>query len=270
LSNLTNKQFEKYSKLIYENFGIHHTNAKKEMVQSKLSKLMRWANIEDYDDYYDFLMRNCGNENWDLFVNEITTHKTHFFREDSHFEYIRSKIDNIIKNNPRILNNNELRIWSAGCSTGEEPYTIAMILKECLPNYIDVKILATDISPVVIEKAQKGIYLLDEEDGVSAYYYHKYFIANQELSVVVPEIKDLITFRTFNLMNPFPFQNTFDIIFCRNVMIYFDMTVQEQLIKKFYNILTHGGLLFIGLSESLTQRQHKFKYVQPTIYSRTD
>ena len=268
MAKIKDKQFDKFTKLIYEKLGIHITEAKREMIQSKVSKLMRAVNIECFDEYYDFLLSNNKTGHWSKFVDEITIHKTNFFREDNHFEFIRNKLDSIFKHNPRILRNNEIRVWSSACSNGKEAYTLAIVLKEYLPSYMNIKILATDVSPGIIEKAQKAVYTLDPEDMINPYFLEKYFNRVGSEYEVVQELKDLVTFRSFNLMDNFPFKNTFDIIFCRNVMIYFNFETQEELIKKFYNVLPTGGLLFIGHSESLNQKKYKFEYIQPTIYMR--
>jgi chemotaxis protein methyltransferase CheR len=239
------------------------------MLQSKLNKLLRRAGISCYDEYYNLLINKRNNDLWNSFVDEITIHKTDFFREENHFEYIKNNINTIFQNNPRITRNNEIRIWSSACSTGEEPYTIAMVLKECLPEFMNIRILGTDISNKVITHAQRGVFDSSELAVFNSFQIAQYFdkIGNQY--VIKPTIKELITFRTFNLIQNFPFKNTFDIIFSRNVMIYFNNATQEELIKKYYNVLTVGGLLFIGHSESLTQKQYKFKYIHPTIYMRT-
>jgi chemotaxis protein methyltransferase CheR len=266
---LNSKQFDKFSKLIKDRLGIHIGEAKRELVQSKISKLMRTNEILDYDEYYDLIINN-KTQHWNTFVDEITIHKTNFFREDNHFNFIRDKVETILAHNPRILRNYELRAWSSACSTGDEAYTLAMVLKEYLPVGINPKILATDVSPKVIKEAHQAEYVLDNEDLINAYFLGKYFVRNSFNYKIANDIKNLVTFRTFNLMNIFPFQDKFDIIFCRNVMIYFDTPTQEQLIKKFYDVLVPGGLLFIGHSESLTQKQYKFKYIQPTIYMKTE
>jgi len=270
-NKLTDKQFEKFCLLIKERLGIHIGEAKRELVQSKVSKLMRENDLScaSYDEYYNLILPG-NNSLWTTFVDEITIHKTNFFREDNHFNFIRDKMDTILKNNPRIFKNFEIRVWSSACSTGDEAYTIAMVLKEYLPPGINIKILATDISSKVISEAQQAEYILDSEDLINPYYLNKYFIKNENKYRIINDIKNLVSFRTFNLMNAFPFKNNFDIIFCRNVMIYFDSPTQEELIKKFYNVLVPGGLLFIGHSESLTQKQYKFNYLQPTIYMRTE
>ena len=255
--------------LIKEKLGIHLNESKRELVQSKISTLMRQAEIFCYDEYYSLIL-NSNNGYWASFVDNVTIHKTNFFREENHFNFIRNKIENILKNNPRIFKNGEIRVWSAGCSTGDEVYTLGMVLKEYLSVGINIKLLATDISSGTVAEAKKGEYLLDNEDLISPYFLGKYFTRNDRKYKVNQEIKNLVTFRAFNLMEPFPFRNSFDIIFCRNVMIYFNSANQKELIEKFYNALTSGGLLFIGHSESLSQIQYKFKYIQPTIYMRPE
>ncbi len=267
MAEMTNKQFQQFRNLIYENMGISIADHKQQMIQSRLRKVMRELNISAYDDLYKLLIKGKASKYWSSFIHEITTHKTDFFRENSHFDFIRDQLDYILEINKRINLTRELRVWSAGCSTGEEPYTIAMVLKEVLPEDIKIKILATDISQEVINKAQRGIYSPQEEE-ISNYFIKKYFVKENDVLHVKNIIKQVITFRTFNLMNSFPFKNKFDIIFCRNVMIYFDTGVQERLIKRYYDVLVPGGIYFIGHSESLTNKQYKFRYVQPTIYAK--
>jgi chemotaxis protein methyltransferase CheR len=182
--------------------------------------------------------------------------------------FIRDKIQNILRLNKRIDERGEIRVWSSACSTGNEAYTIAMVLKECLPGNIQPKILATDVSAGVISTAIKGEYFLNSEDLINNYYLNKYFTRKGAAYCINPDIKQLITFRTFNLMENFPFRDKFDIIFCRNVMIYFPPEKVEELVKKFYEVLVPGGMLFIGHSESLIHKQYNFRYVQPTIYMR--
>lgn len=266
-NKLSQKQFNKYCELIKTKLGISVSNAKFDMIEGKLVKLSKKSGINCFDEYYNFILSN-NNGAWGAFVDEITIHKTNFFREDNHFNFLKTNISQILEQNPRILLNNELRVWSSACSSGEEAYTIAMVLSEYVPPNIKIKILATDISEKVIKEAQIGEYTLDSEDLINNYYLSKYFTKNSSKHCILEDLKKLITFRTFNLMNNFPFQNSFDIIFCRNVMIYFDNTTQEELINKFYDVTVKNGLLFIGHSETLNQKQHKFKYVQPTIYKK--
>jgi chemotaxis protein methyltransferase CheR len=165
------------------------------------------------------------------------------------------------------LKNREIRAWSAGCSTGEEAYTLSMVLQESFPN-LDIKILATDIDQKVLKKAVSGEYGIGEADDVERYYLAKYFKKTDRSLFVCDEIKSKVTFRQFNLMNKFSFKKGFDIIFCRNVMIYFDAPTQQKILKKFYDALVPGGLLFIGHSEGITDKNPGYIYVQPTVYRK--
>ena len=266
---LNQKQFEKFAALVKDKLGIHLNESKREMLQAKVDKLLRKSGITCYDEYYNLIVSGKDNM-WLNFVDEITIHKTHFFREDNHFNFIRDKLDKILSHNPRIINNSEIKAWSSACSTGDEAYTLAMVLKEYLPPAVNIKILATDVSTQVIKEAREAKYILGAEDAINSYFLTKYFEKTEKMHKVSDVIRNLITFRQFNLITPFPFRDTFDIIFCRNVMIYFDIQTQEQLIRKFYDVLSPGGLLFIGHSESLSQKQYKFKYVHPTIYMKDD
>jgi chemotaxis protein methyltransferase CheR len=263
MTQLNELQFEKFRALIYNNCGIQ---PKKEMIEGKLDKLLRKNSLGSYDEFYQLLSSRSDAVLWSEFIDEITVHMSSFFRENNHFEFIRSQLRLIFEKNQRILKNNEIKLWSAGCSTGEEPYTLAMVLKEWLPPDMTIKILATDISKRTIASAQRGIYPTTIKKEMDPYYLMQYFNRSDENYEVKPEIKALITFRLFNLMDHFPFQDTFDIIFCRNVMIYFNAEIQQKLVQKFREVLTVGGLLLIGHSESLLNKQTGFQYLQPTVY----
>lgn len=268
MEKMTDSQYEKYRTLIYQNFGIHFAPQKREIVITKVDKLMRKYNLASYAEYYQLLTKGANGEYWSEFADEITIHQTSFFREINHFDYIRTQLRFILETNPRIMEKNEIRVWSAGCSTGEEPYTLAMVLKEWLPSEVYIRVLATDVSGRSVATAQRGVYPTSIKKDMDPYFLLGCFIHDGEHYHVKPEIKDLVTFRLFNLMEPFPFKNTFDIIFCRNVMIYFDAQVQLELVKKFHDYLGRGGLLFIGHSESLINKQYSFKYIQPTVYQK--
>jgi len=268
LQSFTDKTFEKFRQLIHENSGICFGDAKKDTLRVKLEKLMSKNRICSYNEYYNMLVADkCKRLIMEL-VNEITINKTNFFRENNHFDFIRNKIQFIMEKNQRILKNKEIRVWSTACSTGEEAYSIAITLKDCLPDEINIRILATDICSNVLSTALKGIYPLHIKDEVGNSYVARYFENTGDSYKVADEIKNLITFRQFNLMDLFPFTNTFDMIFCRNVIIYFDSGTQQSLVEKFYNITTPGGLLFLGHSESLINKKHRYQYIQPTIYMK--
>lgn len=260
------KHFKKFCELIYTNFGISTSEAKKEILHAKLDKLISKNNLNSYDEYYKNLVGQENRETLIEFANAITVNQTSFFRENNHFEYIKNNVNSLLQYNPGILKNNEIRVWSSACSTGEEPYTISIVLSEYLPKGIKIRVLATDINSDVLASAQKGLYPLSIKNDIELVYLNKYFNAVNNGYTISDDIKKLVTFRQFNLMDDFPFKGAFDIVFCRNVMIYFDQAVRQKLLSKFYNILVSGGLLFIGHSESITQQSHHFRFVHPTVY----
>lgn len=266
------KYLDLFCEYLYKNMGIFTENSKKNLLAQKISKLMHDCGIQNSGEYYHFIVSPPISERQkeikNKFIDTITVHKTNFFRENNHFEFLQRNINNIIADSPSARVTGELRVWSSACSTGEEAYTLAMLLKEILPSNIRPKILATDISPDSIRKALEGVYRFGPEDNITNYYINKYFTKNADSWQISQEIKNCVTFRLFNLMESFPFKNPFDIIFCRNVMIYFDKEVQEKLINNFYNALSNKGFLFIGHSESLIQIKHNFTYFEPTIYKK--
>lgn len=260
------KQFELFSELIYNRYGIVYKEAKIDMLQTKLNKVMSRYQIEEYDDFFSMLQKGQDQNLEKEFLDDITIHKTDFFREMHHFDYITENIKAIMEMNPDIKSGRELRVWSSACSTGEEPYTIAMILKECLPKEIKLRVLGTDISKKVISSAQSGTFSNSIKEEIPPLYLSKYFIQSGNKYSLIEEIKSSVSFRLFNLMDNFPFKNNFHIIFCRNVMIYFDTKTQYKLIEKMYNVLNPGGLLLLGHSEGLVNKDIKVKFIQPSIY----
>lgn len=261
-----------FCEYLYKNMGIYIENSKKNLLAQKLSKLMYDSGIQNGGEYYHFIVSPPISEKQkeikNKFIDTITVHKTNFFRENNHFEFLQRNINNIIADSPSAKITGELRVWSSACSTGEEAYTLAMLLKEILPPTIRPKILATDISPDSIRRALEGTYKFGPEDNITNYYINKYFTKTASEWQISNDVKNVVTFRLFNLMESFPFKNPFDIIFCRNVMIYFDKEVQEKLVNNFYNALSNKGFLFIGHSESLIQIKHQFTYFEPTIYKK--
>lgn len=265
---LSDEIFDRYAVFINDRYGIKITRDKKDMFDLKLKKVMTAHAYNSYDEFLNVLMIGKQEDVIREFMNEITINKTDFFREINHFNFMKAKLEFILSSNKNIMRNKEIRVWSSASSTGEEPYTLAMVLKEILPPDITIKILATDISSKVLRKAVEGVYPSLIAGQMSQYYLDKYFYKEGFHYRVSEELRSVVTFRLFNLMEPFPFKNKFDIIFCRNVMIYFDNDTQEKLVAKFYDSLHKGALLFIGHSESLSYKKHSFKYVQPTIYQK--
>ncbi len=265
---LKDEEYRMFKEFIYDRFGITIGENKKHMLELKLNKLCGKNNITSCKEYFH-LLSTSKDENYIIeFLNEVTINKTDFFRENHHFEFLTNKMSIIMNKNNRINITKEIRVWSSACSSGEEAYTIAMVLNEIMPPDIRIRILATDISYNVLQKAIQGEYPLTIKNQITPYFIQKYFKRIHDKFVIVDEIKEKIKFRAFNLKENFPFKGKFDIIFCRNVMIYFDAVMQEKLIHKFYHYTEKGGYLFIGHSESLSYIKHSYKYIEPTIYRK--
>lgn len=266
---LSTAEYKKIQDYIYDKLGIDVDEKKKETVTTKITKLMNRHMMKSPNDYINYVTKTTDPNMIQEFFNEITTNTTEFFRESSHFDYIRNNINLILGDIPRIKKEGEIRLWSAPCSSGEEPVTLAIVLKECLPPGINIKILATDISEKVLNKAIKSLYTENECKGIPKTYLLKYFRKQADgFYETVPDIKKLITYRLFNLMDNFNFKKGFDIIFFRNLMIYFDRDVQEKVVNKFYDVIVPNGLFFIGHSESMLNKKHKFKYVETALYKK--
>jgi len=274
--NLTEREFEKFKKLIYEKSGINLTNQKKELLKSRLAKRLRVLDITGFSDYYKYLINNDpdGSE-LVLMLDCISTNKTGFFRENQHFEYLRNTILPELVVNKRAKGEHTFRVWSAGCSSGEEPYTLAIILSEFLNPVVswDAKILATDISTKVLSKAKEGVYEKEKVKTIPPNLLQKYFEKEADNGTVRFHVKsllkNLVVFSRFNLMEDiYPFKRYFDIIFCRNVMIYFDKQIQGKITNKFYEHLADGGYFLVGHSESLSGVKTNFHYIRPTIYKK--
>ncbi|MEN6333346.1 MAG: protein-glutamate O-methyltransferase [Phycisphaerales bacterium] len=272
--SLGEQEFRLISDLVYEHCGINLHDGKKELVRARLAKRLREGRFETFSEYIRHVMDDPTGREFSLLVDSLSTNLTKFFREDQHFEYMRSQLL------PRIMaakqSRRELRIraWSAGCSTGEEPYSIAITLLEAVQGRgrWDIKLLATDVSTRVLDQAQRGLYDKDRIEPIPLPLRSKYLNhvreRGQELYEVGDSLRGVVLFRYLNLMQEWPVEGPLDFIFCRNVMIYFDKPTQGRLINRYYDLLGPGGVLFTGHSESLTGIDHKFKYVQPTIYTK--
>lgn len=269
---LTDKDFDNFRKLIYKASGIYLNRSKKELVHARLSKRLRQTEFKSFKEYYQFVKKGDSGAELVHLIDAISTNLTNFFREPAHFKYLTKEVFPEIFAGPK--SSLRVRFWNAGCSTGEEPYSLAFTLLKHLHNPADlnVKILATDISTRVLQKAMSGVYAKDRLINIPGLDRKKYFNTVRQgkngYYRVKDSIRDLITFRHLNLMEPFPFKEIFDVIMCRNVMIYFDRGVQETLVNKFYNCLKPGGYFLIGHSESLTRIKQPFKYMKPTIYRK--
>ncbi|MCG8484433.1 MAG: protein-glutamate O-methyltransferase CheR [Clostridia bacterium] len=267
---ISEQEFKKFSEYIRSNFGISLSNKKVTFLTSRLGSLIEKSGFKTFSDYYNYVTNDKNGDSVIEMINKITTNYTYFFREEKHFEYLKNIVLPYVIDKEK--NARDLRIWSAGCSSGEEPYTLQMIIKDVLKEQCsnwDTKLLATDISTKVLTKAQNGIYSNESVEKMPKHWQDKYFKKYDTDSVVVKDmIKNEIIYRRFNLMHPFPFKRKFHIIFCRNVMIYFNNETKNQLINKFYEFTEPGGYLFIGHSESIDRNHSKYKYLQPAIYRK--
>jgi chemotaxis protein methyltransferase CheR len=269
---LSDKEFNLIRKLIYDNFGINLTEHKRTLIIGRLQKKLRQLGISSFLDYYNYLIADKTGQALNDLVNRISTNHTYFMREKEHFDfyYQHALPETILRH--KNSNDYDIRIWCAGCSTGEEAYLLDILLMKFLGsdcNKWDAGVLATDISGDALLYAQEGLYDFESISELPA-DIKKYFVnEGSEKCRVIERIRKELTFRRFNLMNEkFPFKKPFDVIFCRNVMIYFDNKTRERLVNRFYENLVPGGYLFIGHSESIRYEGTGFQYVCPAVYRR--
>lgn len=267
---ITSKEFKQLSDYIKENYGIRLKEEKQALLTGRLYKVLLENNFNNFSEYYNYVIEDKTGNAANTLINKITTNHTFFMREAEHFYYFKDKVLPYLK---KVDKNKDLRIWSAGCSSGEEPYTLAMIIDEFLGKdkvFWDAKVLATDISENVLNTAVNGIYRNDDIEVLPAAWKLNYFTKYDNVnSILMDKIRNEIVYRKFNLMdNIFPFKRKFHVIFCRNVMIYFDAKTKAELIDKFYDMTERGGYLFIGHSESINRGETRYKYVMPAVYRK--
>ncbi|MCK4751915.1 MAG: protein-glutamate O-methyltransferase [Planctomycetes bacterium] len=271
-TELKEKDFRLVSKLVGKFCGINLHSGKKELVRARLAKRVRKGNFKSFSDYLKYVLNDETGRAFSVFINTLCTNLTSFYRENQHFEFLQKEFLPALILRKQKNRDFKIRAWSAGCSSGEEAYSMAITLLDAVKEESswDVKILATDISTHMLKIARTGIYTKDRVDPVTPQQKQKYFLPNyiekQKYYLVNKALKDAVVFNYLNLMEPWPFRGPMDFIFCRNVMIYFNKATQQKLIERFWGMLPPGGLLFTGHSESLTSFKHKFKYVQPSIY----
>ena len=266
---ITEKEYTEFCNFIYSACGIKLHQGKREMVKARLGKQIRLKKLSGFNEYFKLVKEDQTGEEVVNLLNVISTNLTYFFRESKHFDYLVEKVVPEVNRN----GGNRVRIWSAGCSTGEEPYTLAMVINENIdPSIRDWKILATDLSTKVLGIASQGYYPKERLRGIPGVLQKKYLQKNSRNAndsyQVKDELRKRIHFGRLNLMEPFPVKGPFDIIFCRNVMIYFDRATQEALARRFHGVLRQGGFFFVGHSESLLGVKHEFKYLGPSIYQK--
>ena len=267
--SLNDSDFIRLVNFVHKNYGID-LSKKKQLIMGRLSNTIVASGFQDFEHYINHLIQNQNPEDIELLINKLTTNYTYFMREKEHFEFFT---DTILPYLLQTKKNKVLSIWSAGCSSGEEPYTLSMILKDALGSQAsmwDTRILATDISQNVLNKASNAIYDVEALEGLPVGWKNKYFrpTSDPEKFTVSREIRSNVIFRTFNLMDPIKFRLKFDVIFCRNVMIYFDQNTKNALVNRFYNATNPGGYLLIGHSENLNKSEISYRYIKPAIYRK--
>ena len=261
---LTQQDFDYIRTVVYNESGIKLSEMKRALVQSRLLRRMRELKINRYDEYCEYLRQNYDDEIENL-INCITTNKTEFFREREHFTILQRIVE-------KELSHKNIRIWSAGCSTGEEAYSIAIVLLESTYTR-QFNILATDIDTKVLATAQKGIYSIEAVQTLDESLLKKYFLKGKDQFTGYTKVKDIvkkvIAFQHLNLLDEsYRLKGNYDIIFCRNVMIYFDRDAQFRVLKKFYDYLPKGGYLFLGYAESIINANLPFHYVAHSVYQK--
>ncbi len=271
--DLTEREFDLFREIIHRETGIALSEKKKRLLVARLSKRLRALNLESFSAYHDYLQNHPDSEKeLSNLINRITTNKTDFFREKHHFDFMLNEMFPALIKQRESSGDKKIRIWSAGCSSGEEPYTIAMTVKEAFSGQHgwDIKILATDLDTEILARAKNGTYDSATVEPVPPAYLTKYFNRTASGYEVIPQVKNMIAFRKLNLMAPqFPMKGLFDVIFCRNVIIYFDAPTKETLMNKFHSYLKPDGYIFIGHSESLMNMKVKFSYMKNTIYRKS-
>lgn len=270
---ISDSEFAGLRNLIHQRFGINLTDQKRSLLVGRLQKLMRTLGFNSFSQYIDYLTQDKSEQGLSELVDLISTNHTYFNREKDHFDYFSETAFPTIVENLKRQNRRDLRIWCAGSSTGEEPYTLMMLMMEHLGNDYknwDAGLLATDISDRALSAARAGVYPRDRVEQLPANLRNKYFtpVDNGHLAVK-EQVKKEITYRRFNLMNTqFPFKKPFQIIFCRNVMIYFDQPTRDALVARFHKSTEPGGYLFIGHSETLGRTQTLYRYLEPALYQK--
>lgn len=255
---------------IRENYGIYLKENKKILVEGRLNTVLEELGFSSFSEYIDFIVADKSGKAVTELINKITTNHTFFMREADHFTYFKDKVMPELSIS---VKDKDLRIWSAACSTGEEPYTLAILLDEFFGRnkmYWDAKVLATDISDHVLSIAQQGMYSMEQLQPLPVTWKMNYFQLQHNGNYMVKDaLKNEVIFRKFNLNdNAFPFKKKFHVIFCRNVMIYFNEETKKRLINRLYDALANGGYLFIGHSETVDRQDGKFKYVIPSVYQK--
>ncbi|HEY3293820.1 MAG TPA: protein-glutamate O-methyltransferase [bacterium] len=272
--SLSDSDYKKVTQIVHELSGIHLHEGKRELVVARLGKRIRQLGMKSVGDYLKYVREEQTQGELVTMLDALSTNLTAFWRESQHFDYVVKTTLPRLSERARRTEDNKIRVWSAGCSSGEEPYGLTMLMLHHLdrPERYDIRVLATDLSTKVLGIARGATYSSERVKPIPSDIRQKYI---QEVRAaygaqyrVRPEVTAHVTFARLNLMETWPMKGPMDFIFCRNVMIYFDKPTQARLVNRFYDLLRPGGTLFVGHSESLTGVENHFRYVRPTIYEK--
>lgn len=270
---LTDQEFEQIRVLLHGKFGISLADHKKALVVGRLRKILTQEGYTSFSEFIDSLHKDSSGRELQLLIDRMSTNHTFFFRENQHFTYFSSRVLPEITQQLKHKGVSDFRVWCAAASTGEEPYSIMMTMLEYFKDsYAGWKagLLATDISSRVLELADAGVYEEERIRGIPENLQKKYLQPAGDGNWKFKEfVRREILFRKFNLMNPFPFKKQFHVIFCRNVMIYFDQATRKELVNRLYQATAPGGYLFVGHSESIRSTECPYEYVQPAIFRKS-
>jgi len=266
------EDFRFVARLVKEKTGIVLADHKRDMVYGRLARRLRILGMTDFKAYTDMIQGPSGDKELGSFVNALTTNLTKFFRENHHFEHLAGTAIPTVQARQKRENPKRLRIWSAGSSSGEEPYSIAMTVQNAIPNMRDwdAKILATDIDTDMLTKGSRGIYEKERAENIPAAYRSKYTEEQHDGGIQLkPNVRDMISFKRLNLLGKWPMKGPFDVIFCRNVVIYFDKPTQKVLFDRYAELLHDDGVLYVGHSENLFNVTDRFKLIERSTYKKT-
>lgn len=270
--DLKPEQFHRIATIAQERWGLALTERKMSLVANRIGSLLRRNGFAKVDAYLEYLQHKAGPEEMLMFFDVLSTNVTSFFRDRAHFDYLEREVYTPLARGNLTRPDRQLRIWSAGCSIGCEPYSLAINALDCLGSDAnwDVLILATDLSNTVVEQARRGEYDKRQVESLDAATLHRHFCRSPkgELFTVASHLREIVRVARLNLMDPWPMKGPFDIIFCRNVMIYFDLPTREQLVGRFYQYLRPGGIFAVGSAETLSGLDTPFRPVQASVYRK--
>lgn len=275
MTMLASSQFQRIATIARERWGLCLTDKKLPLVSNRLSSFMLHSTFDSVEKYLEHLENDADEEDRLVFFDLLSTNVTSFFRDRPHFDYLEREFYTPLARGNLTTAGRRIRIWSAACSTGQEPYTLAMNAVENLPDLRswDFKILGTDLSNFAVEQAKAGTYPVDKLDGISPELVRKHFVrgngSGKDQYTVAPHLRSLVTISRLNLMDPWPFKGKFDVIFCRNVMIYFDSKTRRELVLRFHELLRPGGILAIGSAETLAGLNTPFTAAQASVYVKS-